>query len=254
VARVRSNVVAVHGDLIVERDPQRPSGRLLRQADMDASYIDLADARHLEFDYMRWARLILRSFGPRQVLHVGGAACALPRALLAEDPASRHEVFEVDDHVLQVAREHLGLRRQPGLRVRCEDGRAAIAKRPDGSAEAIVIDAFIGARVPRHLVTQEAVADYARVVPLTLVNVVDTAGWRDARAVAAALGGAYPHVAALGPGSRRGGNIVLFGATTQPRHRELETLAAADAAPARLLHAADLAGGAAWRDEPTPNA
>jgi hypothetical protein len=251
MARARDHVVAVDGDLMVQRDPQRPSGRLLRQGDMDASYVDLADARHLEFDYLRWARLILQSFGARRVLHVGGAACALPRALLAVDSESRHEVFELDERVVQFAREHLGLRRQPGLRLRVGDGRAALAQRADASAEAVVIDAFIGARVPRHLVTREALADCARVAPLTLVNVVDTAGWRDARAVAAALADAYTNVAALGPGTRRGGNVVLFGAATEPRYRQLEGRAASDASPARLIPAADLAGAVAWRDQPT---
>ena len=251
MARARNHVVVVEGDLIVERDPQRPSARFLRQGDMDASYVDLADPRHLEFDYLRWARLILRSFGARRVLHVGGAACVLPRALLAEQPDSRHEVFEVDEQVVQIARQHLGLRRLPGLRVRVDDGRAAIAGCADDSADAIVIDAFVGARVPRHLVTGEALADCARVAPLTVVNVVDTAGWRDARAVAGALGDAYANLAALGPGTRRGGNIVLFGAATEPRYRQLESLAAADKSPARLLLARDLAGATAWRDEVT---
>jgi hypothetical protein len=253
MARARDRVIAADGDLIVQRDPDRPSGRLLRQGDMDASYVDLADARHLEFDYLRWARLILRSFGARRVLHVGGAACALARALLAEDATSRHDVFELDEDVVRIAREHLGLRRQPGLKLRLGDGRAALMRTADASADAIVIDAFIGARVPRHLVTREALADCARVAAITLVNVVDTAGWRDARAVAAALGDTYPNVAALGPGTRRGGNIVLFGAATGPPYRQLEGLAAADPSPARLLLATDLGGGTPWRDQATPS-
>src|SRR6201995_521666 len=102
MARARNDVIAVDGELIVQRDPQRPSARLLRQGDMDASYVDLADPRHLEFDYLRWARLILQSFGARRVLHVGGAACALPRALLAEDATSRHEGFELDEDVVRI--------------------------------------------------------------------------------------------------------------------------------------------------------
>src|ERR1700679_487552 len=107
--RARSLVVATDGELIVERDPQRPSGRLLRQDDMDASYVDLADARHLEFDYLRWIRVVLRGFEARRVLHLGGAACTLARALLAEDKRSRHEVVEVDQRVFDIARTHLGL-------------------------------------------------------------------------------------------------------------------------------------------------
>lgn len=250
MARARSNVIAVEGDLIVERDPHRPSARLLRQAEMDASYIDLADARHLEFDYLRWARLILRVQAARRVLHIGGAACALARALLAEDPGSRHEVHELDEHVLEFAREHLGLRRQPGLRLRVGDGRTALARAREGSADAIVIDAFIGARVPRHLVTSEACARCARVAPLTVVNVVDTAGWRDARAIAAALGDAYAHLAALAPRTRRGGNMVLFGCASEPRYEQLERLAAADASSARLVLSADLEGSGPWHDPP----
>lgn len=248
--RARSLIVASDEELIVERDPQRPSGRLLRQDGMDASYVDLANPRHLEFDYVRWVRLLLRAFTARHVLHIGGAACTLARALLAEDPSSRQEVIELDERVLAVARAHLGLRRQPGLRVRVGDGRSAIETRAEDSADAIVVDAFIGARVPRHLVTSEALASCARVARLTVVNIVDAAGWRDARAIAAALGGAYPHVAALGPGSsRRGGNIVLFGATEMLRREYLESAAAADPSPARLLTAAELGGAAPWRDQ-----
>jgi hypothetical protein len=247
--RARSLVVASDGELIIERDPQRPSGRLLRQDDMDASYVDLADARHLEFDYLRRARLILRTFAARHVLHIGGAACTLARALLAEDASSRHEVFEVDQRVLEIARAHLGLRRQPGLKVRVAEGRAALDVRSDNSADAIVIDAFVGARVPRQLVTLEALETSARIAPLTVVNVVDSAGWGDARAIAAGLGDTYPHIGALGAGSRRGGNVVLFGSAAEPNRQRLESGAAADASPARLLGAADLVGSVAWRDQ-----
>ena len=100
---------------------------------MDASYIDLADPSHLEFDYLRWMR---RSSCARpcarRVLHVGGGACALARALAAEDPGGRQYVCEVDADVLALAREHLGLRRMPGLQVRAEprDGGSSRVRRP----------------------------------------------------------------------------------------------------------------------------
>ena len=154
---------------------------------MDASYVDLADARHLEFDYLRWIRIVLRAFDAQRVLHVGGAACTLARALVAEHAASRHEVVEVDPRVFEIARAHLGLRRQPGLKLRVGDGRAAVAARDDESADAIVVDAFVGARVPRHLATSEACAEFGRVAPLTVINVVDAAGRPDARAITSAL-------------------------------------------------------------------
>src|SRR6201995_1770775 len=149
-------VIVADGELTVERDRARPSGRLLLQGGMEASYVDLADPAHLEFDYLRWIRIVLTVAGARRVLHVGGAGCALPRALAARDPAGRQEVCESDARVLEMARAHLGLRRTPGLRVRHAEGRAFLAGHPDDRWDAIVIDAFEGASVPRRLVTGEA--------------------------------------------------------------------------------------------------
>jgi hypothetical protein len=252
MARTRSLVVATDGDLIVERDPERPTGRLLRQDDMQASYIDLADPLNLGFDYLQWIRTVLHAFAARRVLHIGGASCALPRALLAEDRESRHEVVEVDERVFQISREHLGLRKQPGLKLRVGDGRAAVFSRPDQSVDAIVLDAFVGARVPRHLATREALADCARVAPLTVINVVDTAGWIDSRAITAGLAETYPHVAGLWGGGRRGGNVIVLGSVVKPRRVYLIGALASGAYPARLMAPADLAGGAAWRDDSDP--
>src|ERR687890_2304814 len=98
MARRRSGpeILAAAGDLVVQRDAGRPSGRLLRHGDMDASYVDLADPRHLEFDYLRRMRDVAQACGARSLVHVGGAACALPRALAAADPELRQQVVEVD--------------------------------------------------------------------------------------------------------------------------------------------------------------
>jgi spermidine synthase len=225
-------LIARHGDLVVERDPRRPSGRLLRDGGMDASYVDLADPAHLEFDYMRWLRLVLRACRARRIVHVGGGACALPRALAAEDPGGHQVVCEVNAEVIALARDYFGLRRSPGLRVRHAEGRAFIAAQPDASWDAVVIDAFIAASVPRHLVTVEAVCDLARVAPLVLVNVVDDRSAREVRAVAAGVASAFPHVWALGG---RSGNTIVVGQTATPRLDRIAALAAADSSPARLM-------------------
>jgi spermidine synthase len=252
MARVRTgtNVIAHEGDLIVERDPRRPSGRLLRQGAMDASYIDLADPAHLEFDYLRWMRLILRAARAHRVLHIGGGACALPRALAAEDPTGRQEVCEVDAAVLDMARAHLGLRRMPGLRVRQGDGREQVARQPENAWEAIVIDAFRGAAVPRHLVTVQAMADVARVAPLALVNVVDNRSAHMVRGVAAGLAAVYPRTWTLGA---HVGNTVVVGSRAKLDLDRIRAQAAADPSPARLTSPPDqerlLAGTPAWQDD-----
>jgi spermidine synthase len=224
-------IIAQVGDVVAERDPRRASGRLLRQAGMDASYVDLADPRHLEFDYLRWMRIVLRAARARRVLHIGGGACALARAMAAEDPQSRQLVCEVDATVLALAREHLGLRRAPGLRVRHVEGRAFVASQPDASWDAVVIDAYVGAAIPSALVTPEALADVGRVSPLALVNVVDDRAARAVRSVVGAIGAAYPSAWTLGG---RAGNTVVAGCATQLDLARIAALAAADGSPARL--------------------
>jgi hypothetical protein len=245
-----STTIARQGDLIVERDPLRPSGRLLRQGEMEASYVDLADPSHLEFDYMRWMRIVLRSARARRVLHVGGGACALPRALAAEDRQGRQEVCEVDPDVLALAREHMGLRRARGLRVRLTEGRAFISRQAAGSWDAVAIDAFVGATVPPRLITVQAMADVARVAPLALVNVLEDRGTRDLRAITAGLGSAYALVWAL---QGRTGNAIVVGSARELARDRIAALLAADPSPARFAPpdetARRIAGTVALRDE-----
>jgi hypothetical protein len=204
---------------------------------MEASYIDLADPSHLEFDYMRWMRVVLRALRARRVLHVGGGACALARALAAADPSGRQLVCEVDARVLALAREHMGLRRAPGLRVRHSEGRALLERQPRGSWDAIVIDAFVGALIPRPLITTEALATVARAAPLALVNIVDDRSERELRLVAASLSGAYPLTWGLGG---RAGNTVLIGGVNLPDLDRIATRVVADRSPATVIAPAEL--------------
>ena len=229
---------------------------------MEASYVDLADPRHLEFDYVRWMRIVLRAARARRILHIGGGACALARALAAEDPGGRQEVCEVDPEVLAVAREHLGLRRGPGLRVRVAEGRAFVAHQPAAAWDAVAIDAFVAATkappsgaadpfmIPRRLITVEALRDAARVAPLTLVNVLDDRSAREVRLVAAGLSEAYPRVWALGG---RTGNTIVVGVTRRLGLERIRAQAAADPSPARLRTADAMAlmvrGVAPLRDQ-----
>ncbi len=249
-ARSVEKIIARRGGAVVVADRLRPSGRLLRQADMDASYVDLADPSHLEFDYLRWMRVILRTAHARRVLHIGGGACALARALAAEDPGGRQQVCEVDADVLELAREHLGLRRTPGLQVRRAEGRRFVARQATGSWDAIVIDAYTGALIPRTLITVQALADVARVAPLALINVVDDRRARDVRAVAAALMLAYPTAWSLGG---RAGNTVVAGSRAALDLTRIGARTAADPSPARVTAPAELArliaGTVALRDD-----
>src|SRR3954466_5337519 len=118
MARRRSGpeILAQTGELLVQRDGDRPSGRLLRQGDMDASYVDLADARYLEFDYLRRMRDLVEAAGappgglrggrggraaggpggPGRVGRAGGAGAARARPPAPAAPGPRQEVIELD--------------------------------------------------------------------------------------------------------------------------------------------------------------
>ncbi len=205
---------------------------------MDASYVDLSDPRHLEFDYLRWMAIVLRAAGVRRVLHIGGGACALARALAAEDPGGRQEVCEVDSDVLEVARRHLGLCHMPGLRVRHSEGRAVLRARAEASLDAVAVDAFVGARVPASLTTAEAMSDAARAAPLTVVNVLDDRRGGEVTAIAAAVRDAYPRVWTLGG---RVGNTVVTGDRLDFDLSPIAARAAADPSPARLIAPAAMA-------------
>lgn len=229
------------GSLVVlgGADPDRPSARLLLQDDMEASIVDLADERWVGFDYLRRMRDVVSLSGASRVLHVGGAGCALARSLASSDPSSRQEVVEASGEVLEVARRWLGLRRMPGLRVRIGDGRAAVASRADGSWDAVLVDAFVGARVPRHLVTAEALADVARVASVCCVNVVDDRRLSDSRPIAAGLLAAFAFSCALAPSpvlrGKRGGNVVLVASSSPLPIDALRVRAARDISPASVL-------------------
>lgn len=264
MARRRSGpeILAQAGDLLVQRDADRPSGRLLRQGDMDASYVDLADPRHLEFDYLRRMRDLVEALRARRIVHVGGAGAALARALAATDRTRtrRQHVIEIDAGVVELAREHLGLRKEPGIKVKVADGRAWLAAREDGAVDALLVDAFVGARVPRHLATVEALADAARVVTpggAMAINVVDAPPMADVRAIAAGLREVFATVAALGAGpvlrARRQGNVVLVAGHGPLPLERLRVRGAADgASPAALSAPGDVAalcgGTPPWRD------
>ncbi|MDQ5808984.1 MAG: spermidine synthase, partial [Actinomycetota bacterium] len=108
-------------DIRVERDPRRPTGRFLLLDERESSHVDLADPTWLEFAYVRRIADVVDRVRPKVVVHLGGGACTLARYVLATRPGSVNEVYERDEGVLRVAREHLGLRTHPRLRVRIGD-------------------------------------------------------------------------------------------------------------------------------------
>ena len=87
-------------------------------------------------------------------------------------------MFEHDPGVLALAREHLGLRTSPRLRVRVLDAADGLARRPDASADLVIGDAFVR-QDPAALTGLAAAAEIRRVLRpggIHVLNVVDARG------------------------------------------------------------------------------
>lgn len=209
------------GTVELDPDPDRPGGLMVYVNGVESSYIHLDEPRHLEFEYMQQMRLALGDLaaaGSRaRVLHLGGAACAFARALADEAPESRHVVVELDGRLAELAREWFALPRAPRVRVRVGEARATLATVRPGSFDAVVRDAFAGARVPAHLTTVQFLASAAEALRpegLYLGNLVDSPPLPLARREVATARAVFPHVslAAEPPilKGRRFGNLVVL--------------------------------------------
>ena len=182
----------------------------------------------LDFEYMRHEAAAIAAWDAGLerhgwlALHIGAAACTLPRHLAAAHPESRHIAVDVDTELAELARRWWDLPRAPRLRVRAQDGLAALSERADESLDLIVRDAFAGEDVPPHLADATWWAQAARVLRsggLVVANVAVTPSSPRAAADVASGRKAFGGVLAIGEQAvlkrKRRGNVVIA-ATAAP--------------------------------------
>ena len=244
-------VRTAHGTAELLADADRPGAWVLLVDDTPQSHVDLEDPTHLEFEYVRRMGHALDLAAPAgepvDALHLGGGALTLTRYLAVTRPGSRQRVVEIDQPLTDLVRTHLPLPRGSRVRVRADDARAALATRPDASADVVVCDVFAGARTPAHLTTGEFVAEVRRVLRpggTYLANVADGPPLRFARRQVATLRSAFPVVCLLAePGTLRGrrfGNLVAVASAAELPLAALVRRCAADPMPARVVAGDDL--------------
>lgn len=202
-------------------DPDRPSLLTLYLDGLPSSALDLTDPEYLEFEYMQHMRLLTEGRFPRgtsiRALHIGGAGCALPRALDASHPNSRQLAIEVDEILATKAREWFPLPRSPRLRIRHAEGRQVLHSQSGKGWDVIVRDAFAEGTVPYHLMTQEAAIDARNALAPNGIYLLNLS--RHYKAEIATALSVFDHVIAITDpaiwSGRRYGNIVL-GASQHP--------------------------------------
>ena len=82
--------------------------------------------------------------------------------------------------------------------MRAVDGRSGIAELRDGYAELMIIDAFVGPRVPAELGTAEFFASARRVLAepgMLIMNLTDRGPFGYARRVLSGIAESFPHLA-----------------------------------------------------------
>ncbi len=206
------------GRVVVDED--NASGRILVLDTLRHSYVDLDDPTNLPFSYAQTMSDVLEFVAPPgeaiEVVNVGGAGMSLPRYLAATRPGTRSLVLEIDQTLVDVAVEQLGVVLDDDLRVRIGDGRLTLSEVEDGSVDLVIGDAFGGVSVPWHLTTRE----FLEVVHTSLrpggtyaLNMIDYGSLDFARAEAATLADVFDHVAIFAPAQRlrgeAGGNFVM---------------------------------------------
>lgn len=228
------------------RDADRPNAWMISVDGVAQSHVNLDDPTDLEFDYVRRIGDVVDCLteGPLDALHVGGAACTLPRYVAATRPGSRQLIFDADGELVTLVREQLGLK---GLKVRVGDGREGVSARYDASADLVIVDAFERGVLAGGLATTEFTTEIARVLRPAgtyIANISDGPNLPFLRRFLATLATSFPHVALLAePGVLRGrrfGNIVVTASRQELPMTDLTRRAASSAYPARCVTGDDL--------------
>jgi hypothetical protein len=258
---MRSRAGPRDGDIVlrpgadgVQLVPDRayPRAYTLRVGRTDQSYVDLDDPLRLEFDYLqRMADVVdcaAEPGRPLRVVHVGGAAMTLARYISATRPHSAQLVLEPDAELTAFVRAHLPLPKRSGITVRAVDGRTGVAALRNGHADLLILDAFVGARVPAEVTTVEFFRDVRRVLAdtgIVLINVTDRGPLPYARRVLAGAASSFPHRLLCAEPStlkgRRFGNVIMAGSVGGLPVAEIAEHAGKGPYPYRVLHGARIA-------------
>lgn len=235
-------------------DPFSPGAFRVVFGESSQSWVDPEDPERLEFEYVQRiaasleATVLTRPAEERiRVVHLGGGGLSLPRWVAARRPGSAQIVCEPDAELTDEVRRKIPLPPRSGVKVRDVDARAGISAMPESYADAVILDAFVGAQVPADLASGEFLAEVrtrCRPGAVFLANVTDTAPFGWAKRFAAGVTREFRHVQVSAEPAvwkgRRCGNLVFLASEGPLPLDELARRTASAPFPYRAITGRDL--------------
>lgn len=234
----------------IGQSPYQPSLITLYLDGAESSALDLDDPHHLEFEYMQHIELIvgatLGDTVPLRALHLGGAGCALARALDAGHSGSKQLAIELDASLARHVREWFDLPPAPRLRIRADEARHALDT-THALWDVVIRDAFRNREVPAQLRTSECAGRAHEVLApsgIYIMNSIASTGLSRLGEEIATIGRHFPHMIAIVDPSilkgRRFGNIVIAASDREFPVFEIERRVRKLSLPARVIDDVDL--------------
>ncbi len=235
-------------------DPFNPGAFRVIHGATSQSWVDPDDPERLEFEYVQRiaagleSTVLKRPVAERiRVVHLGGGGLTLPRWMAARRPQTAQIVCEPDVELTAEVRRKIPLPPRSGIKVRDVDARSGIAQMPDSYADAIILDAFVGAQVPADLATTEFFAEVrrcARPGAVFIANVAGESPFEWVKRFSAGVVALFRHVqvsaeTAVWKG-RRYGNLVLLGSASPLPIEDLARKSAAAPFPYRAISGREL--------------
>lgn len=163
--------------VVTEFNNQRCMLFNVHRGDMNQTCIDLRDPRRLVFNYTRmsFAGLLLNE-QPRRILVAGLGGGTIPTVMRELFPQAHIDVLEVDQAVVNVAREYFNYQEDERLLTHVVDARVFIKRAGlrNEQYDYIVLDAFSGEYIPEHLLTQEFLQEVHQILTDDGVVVANT--------------------------------------------------------------------------------
>ena len=150
---------SLYRDITVTQEGQR---RCLvfnvHRGDRNQTCMNTADPERLVFEYakMSFAGLLLNP-NPRRVLIAGLGGGSLPSALTTLFPEAQIDVIEIDQAVVNVAKEFFDFEETDQVSVIVNDARVYVKRAAllEKKYDLVILDAFTGDYIPEHLLTLE---------------------------------------------------------------------------------------------------